>query len=155
MNINLFMDRAVSLSRESLLGGGGPFGAIIVKEGEIIGEGMNRVVPGKDPTAHAEIVAIRNACNKIGSQSLSGSEIYTSCEPCPMCLGAIYWAGIKKIYYSNSRKDAEEIGFIDNFIYEDLARNLEDRTVPIIKIEVPEAKKVFGEWKTKTDKIDY
>ncbi len=154
MNIK-FIEDAIRLSRESVQTGGGPFGAVVIHNGEIIGMGMNRVVPFNDPTAHAEIVAIRNACLKTGKHELFNSEIYTSCEPCPMCLGAIYWSGIKKIYYANDRNDAENIGFSDNFIYEEISKEKKDRKIEIIKIENIEAKKVFEEWKEKVDKIMY
>ena len=153
---NDFINRAIELSQENLeTNDGGPFGAVIVKNGEIIGEGKNKVTSTNDPTAHAEIVAIRNACQNINSFSLDGCEIYTSCEPCPMCLAAIYWARIKIIYYSNTKYDAAEIGFDDSYIYDQIARSSGLRDVKMIKIDSQKAKTIFKNWENKQDKIEY
>lgn len=151
-----FMLRAIQLSKESVEhGNGGPFGCVIVKNGEIIGEGSNKVTSTNDPTAHAEIVAIRNACNKLNSFQLEGCEIYTSCEPCPMCLGAIYWARPKKIYFANTKKDAAKINFDDSFIYDELNTDFHNRKIPMIALGREEALKVFELWQNKSDKIEY
>lgn len=151
-----FMLRAVELSRNNMQkGAGGPFGAVIVKNGQIIGEGWNQVTSINDPTAHAEVMAIRDACQKVSNFDLSGSEIYTSCEPCPMCLSAVYWARIDKIYYGNTRKDAAAIAFDDDFIYEEIPKNIEDRKIPMIQCAHQEALEVFKEWDLKQDKIRY
>jgi guanine deaminase len=151
------MDRAIELSEMSIAIGGGPFGAVIVKDDKVIGEGHNKVVMSCDPTAHAEVIAIRNACQAIGSHSLQGCAIYTSCEPCPMCLSACYWAGIDRIYYANNRKDAAAIGFDDDFIYEEFAKSMTERRIPItcITSKAKEASKAFAEWAAKTDKVSY
>ncbi len=150
-----FLKEAINLSKKSIEIGGGPFGAVVVKNGEIIGIGMNKVVTSKDPTAHAEIVAIRDACSFLKSHELNGCELYSSCEPCPMCLGAIYWARIEKLYFSNSRKDAEEIGFSDKFIYDEIKKEFKNRNILTIQISDNESKKVFEEWKKKKNKIMY
>jgi len=153
---NDFINRAIELSQENLeTNDGGPFGAVIVKNGEVIGEGNNRVTSTNDPTAHAEIVAIRNACQNINSFSLDGCEIYTSCEPCPMCLAAIYWARIKLIYYANTKYDAAEIGFDDSYIYDQITCNSNLRDIKMIKIDSQIAKAIFENWKNKQDKIEY
>jgi tRNA(Arg) A34 adenosine deaminase TadA len=149
------MNHACDLSIYSISHGGGPFGAVIVKDGIEIGKGHNRVVPDKDPTQHAEIVAIRDACRNIDSFDLSGSVLYTSCEPCPMCLAAIYWARIETVYYGNTREDAREIGFDDAFIYEELNREMEKRKVKCIQSHRTEAQKAFAWWKEKEDKTEY
>ncbi|SER03765.1 tRNA(Arg) A34 adenosine deaminase TadA [Faunimonas pinastri] len=151
-----FMRRAIELSAEHMRGGsGGPFGAVVVRDGEIIAEGWNCVTSANDPTAHAEVTAIRRACEATQSFSLEGSEIYTSCEPCPMCLSAIYWARIDRIYFANSRADAAAIGFDDSLIYDEIPKALDKRLVPIIKLDLPEAEAVFSEWQSKPDKIRY
>jgi tRNA(Arg) A34 adenosine deaminase TadA len=151
-----FMLRAVELSRNNMqAGAGGPFGAIIVKDGIIIGEGWNKVTSSNDPTAHAEVVAIRNACEMVKNFNLDGAEIYTSCEPCPMCLSAIYWARISKIYYGNTRKDAADIQFDDDFLYQEIPKAIEDRQVPMVQCAHSEALEVFKEWESKQDKIPY
>lgn len=151
-----FMSRAIELSRKNMLNNaGGPFGAVIVKNDMIIGEGWNKVTSSNDPTAHAEVVAIREACKQTQSFSLDGAEIYTSCEPCPMCLSAIYWARISKIYYANTRKDAAAIQFDDDFLYQEIPKPLDQRTVPMIQCEHQEALKVFQEWESKTDRVPY
>ena len=150
-----FMRAAISLATESVKRGGGPFGAVIVKDGEIISHGANRVTLDHDPTAHAEVSAIREACRRLNTFDLSGCIIYTSCEPCPMCLGAIYWAHIGRIFYGNTRKDARDIDFADDFIYEELDRPLDERTVPIINMLRDEALNSFRLWTEKTDKTVY
>ena len=148
--------RAVLLSAEKMRAGhGGPFGALIVREGEIIAEGYNQVTSTNDPTAHAEVVAIREACRRLGSYSLAGCTLYSSCEPCPMCLSAIYWARIERIYFANTREEAAEIGFDDDHIYREIPKDLNERSVPIVKIDLPEARAVFREWRDKPDKIMY
>ena len=150
-----FMREAIRLASESVRNGGGPFGAVIVKDGEIIAGSSNRVTIDNDPTAHAEVNAIRKACRRLGTFDLSGCVIYTSCEPCPMCLGAIYWARISKIYYGNTRKDARDIDFADDFIYDELDRPMSDRTVPIIPMLRDEALESFRLWSEKDDKTEY
>ena len=150
-----FMLRAIELSMISLKEDGGPFGCVIVKNNEIISEGFNEVTNKNDPTAHAEIVAIRNACNKLNSFNLKGTQIFTSCEPCPMCLSAIYWSHIDKIYYGNNRKDAAKIGFDDSYIYDELSLDLNKRKIPLEQINEKEAIKAFEEWEVKTDKTIY
>jgi tRNA(Arg) A34 adenosine deaminase TadA len=150
-----FMGEAIRLANESVRHGGGPFGAVIVKDGKIIAGSSNSVTIDNDPTAHAEVNAIREACRKLGTFDLIGCRIYTSCEPCPMCLGAIYWAHIERIYYGNTRKDAHDIDFADDFIYEELDKSLDERTVPIIPMMRDEALETFRLWREKTDKIEY
>jgi tRNA(Arg) A34 adenosine deaminase TadA len=151
-----FMMRAIELSKNGLESGqGGPFGCVIVKDGKIIGEGNNQVTSTNDPTAHAEMVAIRNACKNINSFQLEGCEIYTSCEPCPMCIGAIYWARPDKIYFANNRSDAADIGFDDAFIYDEIGENLENRKIKMESLGRIEALEIFKQWKLKTDKIEY
>lgn len=150
------MERAIELSLEGMrAGAGGPFGAVIVKDGKVISEGYNQVLGTNDPTAHAEITAIRKACEVVGSFDLSGCEIYTSCEPCPMCLSAIYWARLDKIFYANSRDDAAAIGFDDEFLYREVATDLPDRSLPTQRIMSEEAKSAFEEWDDKEDKTSY
>lgn len=151
-----FMLRAIELSKNGLESGkGGPFGCVIVKDGKIIGEGNNQVTSTNDPTAHAEMVAIRNACKNINSFQLEGCEVYTSCEPCPMCLGAIYWARPDKIYFANNRSDAAEIGFDDAFIYDEIGEKIENRKIQMEALGRMEALEIFKQWKLKTDKIEY
>jgi guanine deaminase len=151
-----FMRRAIALSREKMeQGAGGPFGAVIVKDGQIIAEGFNQVTSRNDPTAHAEVVAIRAACTALGSFSLRGSEIYTSCEPCPMCLAAIYWARIDRIFYGNERGDAARIGFDDDFLYREIALPLEARSIATTQLLAGEAHEVFAAWDLKPDKTPY
>ena len=150
-----FMLRAIELSMISLKEDGGPFGCVIVKNNEIISEGFNEVTNKNDPTAHAEIVAIRNACNKLNTFNLKGTQMFTSCEPCPMCLSAIYWSHIDKIYYGNNRKDAAKIGFDDSYIYDELSIDLNKRKIPLEQINEKEAIKAFEEWEVKTDKTVY
>jgi tRNA(Arg) A34 adenosine deaminase TadA len=150
------MRRAVALSAEKMRAGfGGPFGAVVARAGAIIAEGFNQVLSDSDPTAHAEVVAIREACRRLGSFSLQGCEMYTSCEPCPMCLGAIYWARLDRVYYANTRTDAAAIGFDDDHIYRELDRPIEGRTVPFIRLESEEARRIFQEWLEKPDRIPY
>ena len=155
MGIEKFMMKAIELSVKSIKMGGGPFGAIIVKDNEIIGEGKNSVINSNDPTAHAEIVAIRSACSSINSYDLSGAVMYSSCEPCPMCLSAIWWARIQKIYFGNTREDASKIGFDDEMIYDELARPIEQRRLPIIQILHNESIKAFKFWEEYPGKIMY
>ena len=150
-----FMKRAIELSIQNIKNNGGPFGCIIVKENKIIAEGVNRVTLNNDPTAHAEIIAIRNACKKLNTFNLAECELYTSCEPCPMCLSAIYWSHIDKIYYGNSRLDASKIGFDDDFIYNELNKDLSSRKIQMKQISQKEAKKAFLDWDKKIDKVEY
>ena len=151
------MRRAIELAQAGIdSNAGGPFGCVIVKDGEIVGEGVNRVTSTNDPTAHAEIVAIRNACNKLNSFQLDGCVIYTSCEPCPMCLGAIYWARPERVLIACDRHDAADAGFDDAFIYEELCgNNIADRKVPFSTLLRNEGLKVFQNWIEKPDKIKY
>jgi guanine deaminase len=149
------MQRAIQLSEESVKNGGGPFGAVIAKGGEIVAEGSNSVTIKCDPTAHAEVTAIRNATKKLGTFDLKGYDIFTSCEPCPMCLGAIYWAHLDKIYYANNRNDAAKIGFDDDFIYKEIDLKPEHRHKPSEILMREEALKVFKLWENKSDKVEY
>lgn len=151
-----FMLEAIRLSRKGMENGdGGPFGCVVVKGEEIVGRGWNRVTSTNDPTAHAEVVAIRDACAHLGTFQLEGCEIYTSCEPCPMCLGAIYWARPAKLYYANTRFDAAEAGFDDAFIYEELPLPAEDRKITTTCLCREDALPVFREWQSKADRRDY
>lgn len=150
-----FMRAAIALSIDNVRNGGGPFGAVIVKDGEIIATGVNRVTASCDPTAHAEVNAIRAAAARLGTFNLSGCEIYTSCEPCPMCLGAIYWARLDKMYYANNKTDAKHIGFDDSFIYDELALKPQDRALPSEVLLRNEAIKAFEEWEKKEDRTAY
>ena len=152
---NEFMKRAIELSIESVNKGGGPFGCVIVKDEKIVSEGSNKVTSSKDPTAHGEIVAIREACKKVNNFSLSGFELYSSCEPCPMCLSAIYWARIDKIYYANTRKDAKKIDFDDSLIYSEFQKSIDKRKIPMAQMMRDEALKAFELWEKKTDKVKY
>lgn len=151
----LFMRRAIELSIENVANDGGPFGAVIVKDGTIIAEGANRVTADNDPTAHAEVSVIRIAANKLGTFDLSGCEIYTSCEPCPMCLGAIYWAHLDKIYYGNNKNDAKQIGFDDSFIYDEIALSPGERKLKSERHLATEAIVAFKNWEEKEDKAEY
>ena len=152
----VFMKAAIELSRAGMKNNeGGPFGCVIVKDGKIVGQGNNRVTSTNDPTAHAEVVAIRDACKNLATFQLDDCEVYTSCEPCPMCLGAIYWARPKAIYYANDRKDAANIGFDDSMIYEEVAAPLERRKIPMIQLGEKEAATVFEAWRNKGDRVDY
>ena len=151
-----FMREAIKLSIDSLrAGNGGPFGAVVVKDGKVIAKGSNRVTSTNDPTAHAEVVAIREACKVLGTFQLAGCEIYTSCEPCPMCLGAIYWARPDKMYFANTKTDAAAIGFDDQFIYNEIELGVHQRQLPTEQLLNDEALVAFKEWEQKTDKIDY
>jgi len=151
-----FLERAIQLSREGMKGGqGGPFGCIIVKGDEIVGEGCNNVTSSNDPTAHAEVVAIRNACRNLDTYQLTGCDVYTSCEPCPMCLGAIYWARPDRVIYANTKEDAASIEFDDDFIYKEIAAGMTDRCIPFIHIPHPAAIEVFKEWKDWEGKMKY
>ncbi|MEY4617456.1 MAG: hypothetical protein RJB66_2416 [Pseudomonadota bacterium] len=151
-----FMKRAIELSREHMNANhGGPFGAVIVKDGIIIAEGWNNVTSSNDPTAHAEVSVIRKACEALKTFELIGCEIYTSCEPCPMCLAAIYWARINKIYFANTRQDAAAIQFDDEFLYQELTLPIDRRMIPMVQVDRDEALKVFNEWSVKSDKLRY
>lgn len=149
------MARAIALSHEMMRTGGGPFGALVARDGVIVAEGGNRVTASRDPTAHAEIVAIRAACAALGSFSLAGCELYTSCEPCPMCLGAIYWARLDRVYFGNVRTDAARIGFDDDFIYREIPLPLEARAIPMVRLLQAEALTAFDAWETNPDKVPY
>lgn len=151
-----FMRRAIELAREGMeKGAGGPFGAVIVKDGEIVGEGYNCVTSTNDPTAHAEVVAIRAACQNLESFQLDGCAIYASCEPCPMCLGAIYWARPEKIFFACTREDAAEIGFDDQFIYGEIGEDFVKRCIKTVNFLRDEGLNVFENWANKTERIDY
>lgn len=150
-----FMREAIRLADESVRRGGGPFGAVIVKDGEIVAGSANSVTIDCDPTAHAEVNTIREACRRLGTFDLTGCTIYTSCEPCPMCLGAIYWAHISRIFYGNTRKDARDIDFADDFIYEELDKPLSERALPIYPLLREEALNSFRLWMEKQDKTTY
>lgn len=150
------MQMAIELSRYNVENAqGGPFGAVIAKDGMVIARSANRVVPTNDPTAHAEVSVIRLACQELGTYNLEGCEIYTSCEPCPMCLGAIYWARIDKIYYANTKKDAADIGFDDHFIYDELGQPMENRKLPFQQMMHTEALEVFKEWTKSESRKEY
>lgn len=150
------MSRAITLAQNGMdSNAGGPFGAIVVRHGEIIGEGSNRVTSTNDPTAHAEITAIREACQKLGSFQLENCTIYTSCEPCPMCLGAIYWARPERVVFACTREDAAKIGFDDQFIYEEIEKTIDEREMKIVNFMREEALTVFENWERKADKTEY
>lgn len=151
-----FLDRAIELSRHGMENGqGGPFGCVIVKDDVIVGEGNNQVTSSNDPTAHAEVVAIREACKKLGTYQLDGCDIYTSCEPCPMCLGAIYWARPARVIYANTREDAAAIEFDDDFIYGEINAAMCDRKIPFVHVPDEKAKAVFTTWKNWEGKQKY
>lgn len=153
---NPFMTRAIQLSIDNVVSGqGGPFGAVIVRDGKIVAEGKNRVTATNDPTAHAEMVAIREACTKLRVFELRDCQIYCSCEPCPMCLGAIYWARLAKVYFGNLASDASKIGFDDSFIYRELAQILRKRTIPMVPMMREQALAAFQAWESKPSKIPY
>ena len=152
---NKFMQRAIELSIESINSGGGPFGSVIVKDEKIISEGMNRVTVDNDPTSHGEIVAIRNACKKLNTFNLSNCSLYSSCEPCPMCMSAIYWSRIGKVYYANTRDDAKKINFDDSLIYSEIPKKNEYKKILMKQIMRNEALKAFELWDKKIDKIEY
>lgn len=150
-----FMDLAAKLSYDNIDNGGGPFGAVIVKNNELIATGVNQVTVVNDPTAHAEVSAIRAACMKLGTFQLQDCIVYSSCEPCPMCLSALYWAGVKKIFYGNTKEDAAAIDFSDKFIYDEIARDPVKRHVPGIHVDGSETIRAFEKWAAKDDKIKY
>jgi tRNA(Arg) A34 adenosine deaminase TadA len=151
-----FMRRAIALSRRGMEGGaGGPFGAVVVKDGRVIAEGWNQVTSTNDPTAHAEVVAIRRACTALGRFDLRGAVLYTSCEPCPMCLSAAYWARLDAVVYGNARDNAAAIGFDDQFLYDEVTKPLEARSLPIRRLLAAEALEVFAAWAEKPDKVPY
>jgi tRNA(Arg) A34 adenosine deaminase TadA len=151
-----FMEKAIELSRKMMRAGkGGPFGAVVVCNGKIVARGYNQVTSTNDPTAHAEITAIREACKKLKTFQLDDCELYTSCEPCPMCLSAIYWARIKKIYFGNTRQDAAAIGFDDDFIYQEIPLPMKERKLVMKQLMRKEAKAAFDEWQAKVDKVLY
>ena len=151
-----FMREAIRLSLEkSRENYGGPFGAVVVREGEIIGRGWNQVTSKNDPTAHAEVMAIRAACKKLNTFQLADCELYASCEPCPMCLSAIYWARIRRVFYANTRRDAARIKFDDDLIYREISRPMARRKIPMRQLLRPEALKAFAAWEAKTDKVRY
>ena len=152
---NKFMARAIELSLKSATTTGGPFGSVVVKDNKIISEGSNKVTSSNDPTAHAEIVAIRNACQELQTFNLFGCEIYTTCEPCPMCLSAIYWSRIDKVYYANTREDAKDINFDDSFIYFEISKKIDERKIKMKQMLRNEALKAFKIWNNKVDKIKY
>ena len=151
-----YLKRAVELSAERMrANAGGPFGAVIVKDGEVIAEGFNQVTSCNDPTAHGEVVAIREACKKLGTFSLEGCVIYSSCEPCPMCLAAIYWARLDALYFANTRQEAAAIGFDDEFLYLEVPKPIHERSIETVRLDLEEARLVFQEWHEKPDKIMY
>ena len=153
--LKFYLEKASLQSVKSVTHGGGPYGAVIVKDGKIIGEAGNTVTRDNDPTAHAEVNAIRIAAGKLETFDLSGCEIFCSCEPCPMCLGAIYWARIDKIYYSNTSETAKKFGFDDSFIYEECSKNSETRKIPFQQIQIDNALDAFNKWHEKENKIEY
>ena len=156
MSTEKFMQRALALAVEKMSdNNGGPFGAVIVRNGEIISEGWNEVTSRNDPTAHAEVNAIRSACEKLGTFNLPDCDIYTSCEPCPMCLGAVYWARLRHIYYANTRAEARAIGFDDDFIYREIGIDPAARSIPATRFAPPGAERAFALWAAKPDKIPY
>lgn len=150
-----FMQQAIDLSIENVANGGGPFGAVIVRNGEVLATGTNRVTSNCDPTAHAEVNAIRTACAAVNDFKLTGCTVYSSCEPCPMCLSALYWAGVEKIYYGNTKQDAKMINFDDSFIYDQIALSAEERAIPCINIMREQAAEGFKAWSEKEDKVPY
>ena len=151
-----FMLRAIALAQSGMdSNSGGPFGAIVVKDGQVIGEGSNQVTSSNDPTAHAEIVAIRNACKTLGTFQLDGCIIYTSCEPCPMCLGALYWARPEKVFFACTREDAANVGFDDDFLYREMEKSINDRELQMYNLMRKESLRVFSNWAEKADKTEY
>ena len=150
------MQRAIGLSLENVRSGrGGPFAAVVVKDGAVLATGVNQVTSALDPTAHAEVVAIRGACQKLRDFQLTGCDLYTTCEPCPMCMGAIYWARLNKVYYANTRADAAKIGFDDSLIYDELEMPLKARKIPMVQIMRPQALAAFRAWEKSQTKIKY
>jgi tRNA(Arg) A34 adenosine deaminase TadA len=155
-NDEAFMRHAIALSRRGMEGGaGGPFGAVVVQDGQVVAEGWNQVTSTNDPTAHAEVVAIRRACTALGRFDLRGAVLYTSCEPCPMCLSAAYWARLDAVVFGNARDDAAAIGFDDQFLYDEVAKPIEARSLPIRRLLAAEALEVFAAWAEKPDKVPY
>ncbi|MBO5271197.1 MAG: nucleoside deaminase [Muribaculaceae bacterium] len=150
-----FLEMAAELAEKNIDNGGGPFGAVIVRNGEVVATGVNRVTADNDPTAHAEVNAIRQACQRESTFNLKGCVIYSSCEPCPMCLSALYWAGVSRIYYGCTQEDAEAVNFSDRFIYRELEKPKCDRMIPCIKMDSTRTIKVFEKWADKADKIEY
>lgn len=150
-----YIQMSAKLAEENVANGGGPFGAVIVKDGKVVATGVNRVTSDNDPTAHAEVKAIRAACQQIGTFKLDGCVIYSSCEPCPMCLSALYWAGVSKIIYGNTKEDADAIGFGDNFIYQEIEKAPLARKIPCMRILDKTTIKAFEMWRDKADKIEY
>jgi tRNA(Arg) A34 adenosine deaminase TadA len=156
MSENTFMQRAIALALENVQSGrGGPFAALVVRNGEIIAEATNRVISTNDPTAHAEMVALRESCKKLGTVQLAGCEIYASCEPCPMCLGAIYWSRLDRVYFAATAADAANAGFDDSFIYQEISKPHAQRKIPMIQLMREEARHPFRAWEQKPDKISY
>ena len=156
MTVNDHMRRAISLAEDNAASGnGGPFGAVIVKDGKVVAEGSNTVTVDNDPTAHAEVNAIRRACAVLGTFDLSGCELYTSCEPCPMCLAACYWAHVSKVFYAAGREDAADAGFDDEMIYVEVAKQLNERKLPFVQLLPEEGLRPFMLWKSNPDKIRY
>jgi guanine deaminase len=152
---NTFMHRAIALALENVRAGGGPFGAIVVKDGKVLAEAANCVTSTNDPTAHAEMMAIREACKNLGKFHLTGCEMYSSCEPCPMCLGAIYWARLDRVYFASTAADAAIAGFDDSFIYQEIQRPYAQRKIPMIQLMREESLAAFRAWEQKPDKISY
>lgn len=150
-----FMQRAIDLATENVRNGGGPFGAVIVHDGKIVAEGVNRVTSQHDPTAHAEVQAIRQACQALNTFDLTGCDIYSSCEPCPMCLGAIYWAHLDHLFFAGTKNDAARVGFDDAFIYKELPLSIHERQLPTETFMNHEAQQPFDEWIKKADKVEY
>jgi guanine deaminase len=151
-----YLARAVALSREHMENGaGGPFGSIVVRDGQVIGEGWNQVTSTNDPTAHAEVVAIRRACDALGTFSLQGATLYASCEPCPMCLASAYWARVSRIVFANTREEAAAIGFDDQLLYDEIPKPIDERSIPTIHVPDADARAVFQTWLAKADKIAY
>lgn len=150
-----FMEMAADIAEKNIDRGGGPFGAVIVRNGEVVATGANTVTLANDPTAHAEVNAIREACRQLGTFSLKDCVVYSSCEPCPMCLSALYWAGVKRIYFGNTKEDADAINFSDGFIYRELEKPRVDRVLPCIHVESEKNIRAFQKWAAKKDKIEY
>jgi guanine deaminase len=150
-----FMGQAIALAVENVRAGGGPFGAVVVKDGRVIGSGVNSVTQTNDPTAHAEVLAIRMACAALGSFQLDGCDVYTTCEPCPMCLGAIYWARPRAVYFGGLARDAAGAGFADAFIYQEISRPFGERRIPFVPLMRDEALRAFAEWNAKADRMRY
>jgi guanine deaminase len=156
MSENTFMQRAIALALENVQSGrGGPFAALVVRNGEIIAEATNRVISTNDPTAHAEMVVLRESCKKLGTVQLAGCEIYASCEPCPMCLGAIYWSRLDRVYFAATAADAANAGFDDSFIYQEISKPHAQRKIPMVQLMREEARHPFRAWEQKPDKISY